>query len=77
MHGFVSYRHFGKVRSLRSDRAVYVLGRYVATELGRYVATELGRYSLRSDLAWLDSDRAVCVLSRYVVTELGWSSVAK
>ncbi|KAF3536614.1 hypothetical protein F2Q69_00021773 [Brassica cretica] len=32
MHGFVSYRHFGKVRSLRSDRAVCVLGRYVATE---------------------------------------------
>ncbi|KAF2610524.1 hypothetical protein F2Q70_00012326 [Brassica cretica] len=32
MHGFVSYRHFGKVRSLRSDRAVYVLGRYVATK---------------------------------------------
>ncbi|KAF3534591.1 hypothetical protein DY000_02038758 [Brassica cretica] len=45
MHGFVSYRCFGKVWSLRSDRAVYVLGRYVATELGRssvYVATELG-----------------------------------
>ncbi|KAF3498465.1 hypothetical protein DY000_02053447 [Brassica cretica] len=34
MHGFVSYRLFGKVRSLCSDRAVYVLGRYVATELG-------------------------------------------
>ncbi|KAF3576672.1 hypothetical protein DY000_02031654 [Brassica cretica] len=35
-----------RVRSLRSDRAVCVLGRYVATEiwleLGRYVATELG-----------------------------------
>ncbi|KAF3563588.1 hypothetical protein DY000_02016292 [Brassica cretica] len=39
-------------RSLRSDRAVYVLGRYVVTELrreiGRYVASELrlelGRY---------------------------------
>ncbi|KAF3523052.1 hypothetical protein F2Q69_00048250 [Brassica cretica] len=34
MHGFVSYRRFGKVRLLRSDRAMYVLGRYVATELG-------------------------------------------
>ncbi|KAF2539043.1 hypothetical protein F2Q68_00021244 [Brassica cretica] len=34
MHGFVSYRRFGKVRSLRSDRAVCVLGYYVATELG-------------------------------------------
>ncbi|KAF2533206.1 hypothetical protein F2Q70_00029696 [Brassica cretica] len=32
MHGFMSYRHFGRVRSLRSDRAVCVLGRYVATE---------------------------------------------
>ncbi|KAF3601427.1 hypothetical protein F2Q69_00034436 [Brassica cretica] len=45
MHGFVSYRFFKKARSLRSDRAVYVLGRYVVTELrgelGRYVATEL------------------------------------
>ncbi|KAF3506728.1 hypothetical protein F2Q69_00005735 [Brassica cretica] len=47
MHGFVSYQCFGKVRSLRSDRAVCVLGRYVATELGwRLVATVyvLGRY---------------------------------
>ncbi|KAF3554324.1 hypothetical protein F2Q69_00013292 [Brassica cretica] len=45
MHGFVSYRFFKKARSLLSDRAVYVLGRYVATELrgelGRYVATSL------------------------------------
>ena len=36
----------GSSLSLRSDRAVCVLGRYVATEiwleLGRYVATELG-----------------------------------
>ncbi|KAF3550560.1 hypothetical protein DY000_02007208 [Brassica cretica] len=50
MHGFVSYRRLGRARSLRSDRAVYVLSRYVVTELsdravymlGRYVATELG-----------------------------------
>ncbi|KAF3558227.1 hypothetical protein F2Q69_00012670 [Brassica cretica] len=59
MHGLMSNRRFGRVRSLRSDRA---LDRYVATklwfELGRYVATrqtfghyittelrlELGRY---------------------------------
>ncbi|KAF2578441.1 hypothetical protein F2Q68_00004258 [Brassica cretica] len=34
MHGFVSYRCFGKVRSLLSDRAWLELGRYVATELG-------------------------------------------
>ena len=43
MNGFVSYRRFGKARSLRNDRNVHVLGRYVATklgsELGRYVAT--------------------------------------
>ncbi|KAF3504487.1 hypothetical protein F2Q69_00042330 [Brassica cretica] len=49
MHGLMSYRHFERARSLRSDRA---LDRYVATELwfelGHYVATELrlelGRY---------------------------------
>ncbi|KAF3494970.1 hypothetical protein DY000_02053884 [Brassica cretica] len=34
MHGFVSYRRFGKVWSLRSGRAVCVLDRYAATELG-------------------------------------------
>ncbi|KAF3544577.1 hypothetical protein DY000_02006673 [Brassica cretica] len=58
MHGFVSYRRSRRVWSLRNDRAAYVLGRYVATELwlelGRYVATEL----------WLE-------LGRYVATELG------
>uniref|UniRef100_A0A0D3A9W8 Uncharacterized protein n=1 Tax=Brassica oleracea var. oleracea TaxID=109376 RepID=A0A0D3A9W8_BRAOL len=40
-HGLMSYRRFGRARSLRSDR---MLGHYVATELwlelGRYVATE-------------------------------------
>ncbi|KAF3530330.1 hypothetical protein DY000_02041873 [Brassica cretica] len=44
MHGLMSYRRFGRARSLRSDRAERMLGRYVATELrlglGRYVATE-------------------------------------
>ncbi|KAF3610755.1 hypothetical protein DY000_02048763 [Brassica cretica] len=52
MHGLMSYRRFGRARSLRSDRAERTLGRCVATELrlglGRYVATELrlelGRY---------------------------------
>ncbi|CAN7139385.1 unnamed protein product [Brassica rapa subsp. narinosa] len=44
-------------RSLRSDRAVCVLGRYVATELSVYARS-------------LRSDRAVCVLGRYVATEL-------
>ena len=43
MHGFVSYRRFGKARSLRNDRNVHVLDHYVVTKLnsklGRYVAT--------------------------------------
>ena len=34
MHGFVLYRRFRKVLSLRSDRAVFVLGCYIANELG-------------------------------------------
>ncbi|KAF3513854.1 hypothetical protein F2Q69_00006137 [Brassica cretica] len=34
MHGFVSYRRSKRARSLRSDRAVFALGPYVATELG-------------------------------------------
>ncbi|KAF3584584.1 hypothetical protein F2Q69_00027757 [Brassica cretica] len=54
MHGLMSYRRFGRARSLRSDQAERTLGRYVATELGsssvatawlklgRYVATGLG-----------------------------------
>uniref|UniRef100_A0A0D3BV57 Uncharacterized protein n=1 Tax=Brassica oleracea var. oleracea TaxID=109376 RepID=A0A0D3BV57_BRAOL len=59
MHGFVSYRFFKKARSLRSDqasgrawslhsdRAVYVLGRYVATSLcaGCYAATLFESFS--------------------------------
>ncbi|KAF3586138.1 hypothetical protein F2Q69_00029857 [Brassica cretica] len=44
MHGLMSYRRFGRARSLRSDRAEWTCGRYVATELwvelGCYVATE-------------------------------------
>ncbi|KAF3591491.1 hypothetical protein DY000_02020450 [Brassica cretica] len=48
----MSYRRFGRARSLHSDRAEWTLGRCVAIELrlglGRYVATELrleiGRY---------------------------------
>ncbi|KAF3598373.1 hypothetical protein F2Q69_00034316 [Brassica cretica] len=45
MHGFVSYRRFGKVWSLRSDRAWPELGLRsdrAWLEFGRYVATELG-----------------------------------
>ncbi|KAF3488599.1 hypothetical protein F2Q69_00052596 [Brassica cretica] len=56
-----------RARSLRRDRAVCVLGRYVATELcACSVATSrlscVGARSLRSDLAWLE-------LGRYVATE--------
>ncbi|KAF3577860.1 hypothetical protein DY000_02034111 [Brassica cretica] len=44
MHGLMSYPRFGKAWSLRSDRAEWTFGRYVATELwlklGCYVATE-------------------------------------
>ena len=44
MHGFASYRRFGKARWLRNDQNVHVLGHYVVTklgsELGRYIATE-------------------------------------
>ncbi|KAF2576447.1 hypothetical protein F2Q70_00005411 [Brassica cretica] len=43
MHRFVSYRRFGKARSLCNDRNVHVLGHYVAnkfgSELSRYVVT--------------------------------------
>ncbi|WZZ50672.1 hypothetical protein YC2023_050779 [Brassica napus] len=56
-----------RARSLRSDQAVCVLGRYVATELGwSSVATSrpscVRARSLRSDRAWLE-------LGRYVATE--------
>ncbi|KAF3514143.1 hypothetical protein F2Q69_00006970 [Brassica cretica] len=40
MYGLMSYRRFGRARSLRSDRAEWAFGRYVATELW----LELGCY---------------------------------
>ncbi|KAF2590530.1 hypothetical protein F2Q70_00038277 [Brassica cretica] len=47
MHGFVSYRRFGKVRSLRSDRAWLVRGPMAILELvhGRfgYVSVAFGQ----------------------------------
>ncbi|KAF2559766.1 hypothetical protein F2Q68_00015251 [Brassica cretica] len=54
MHGLMSYRHFGRARSLRSDRAEWTFGRYVATELwlelGCYVGPNGARvWSLRYD----------------------------
>ncbi|KAF2542303.1 hypothetical protein F2Q68_00032619 [Brassica cretica] len=66
MHGLVSYRRFGRPRSLRNDRAGRMLGRYVATELGSssvamYRPSRKDARSLRSDRAWLE-------LGRYVAT---------
>ncbi|KAF2534038.1 hypothetical protein F2Q70_00030090 [Brassica cretica] len=48
MHGFALYRRFGRVRSLRSDRAWLEPGRYVATKLGSssvatYVSVTMGQ----------------------------------
>ncbi|KAF3608122.1 hypothetical protein DY000_02049156 [Brassica cretica] len=72
MHGLISYRRFKGGRSLRSDRAERMLGRYIVTERdGRSVATlrpSLARArSLRSDQAGR-SDRAWLELGRYVAT---------
>ncbi|KAF2547621.1 hypothetical protein F2Q70_00021533 [Brassica cretica] len=63
-----------RARSLRSDRAVCVLGRYVATELGWSSVATLQpscvcARSLCSDRAWLE-------LGRYVATEPCECSVA-
>ncbi|KAF2601350.1 hypothetical protein F2Q70_00025952 [Brassica cretica] len=63
MHGFVSYRRFGRARLLRNDQTVCVLGRYLATELWL-------------ELGLLRSDRDAFVLGLYVAAELGSSSIA-
>ncbi|KAF2597575.1 hypothetical protein F2Q68_00009677 [Brassica cretica] len=36
MHGFVSYRHFGKARSLCNDRNVHVLGRFGSSSVANH-----------------------------------------
>ena len=56
MHGFASYRHFEKARSLRNNQNVHVLGHYIVTKLG----SELGHYI---------ATVAVCMLGHYVATE--------
>ncbi|KAG5393175.1 hypothetical protein IGI04_023138 [Brassica rapa subsp. trilocularis] len=66
-----SDRARAKARSLRSDRVIVPLGRYVATELSQ----DRPARSLRSDRARakarsLRSDRAIVPLGRYVATEL-------
>ncbi|KAF2600323.1 hypothetical protein F2Q68_00009468 [Brassica cretica] len=63
MHGLVSYRRFGRARSLRSDRAGWTLSRYVSLRSDR------ARLMLRSDRVWLE-------LGRYVATERDGRSVA-
>uniref|UniRef100_A0A0D2ZPZ0 Uncharacterized protein n=1 Tax=Brassica oleracea var. oleracea TaxID=109376 RepID=A0A0D2ZPZ0_BRAOL len=68
---------FLRVWSLRSDRTVYVLGRYVATKLGCSSVASFGcTRSLHSERALararsLRSDRAWLELGRYIATELG------
>ncbi|KAG5384467.1 hypothetical protein IGI04_035937 [Brassica rapa subsp. trilocularis] len=70
MHELVSYRHFGRVRSLRNDRTARTLGRYVAIERdGHSRPSGMDARSLCSDRAWLE-------LGRYVATEQDGRSVA-
>ncbi|KAF3520117.1 hypothetical protein DY000_02059693 [Brassica cretica] len=66
MHGFVSYRCFGKVWSLRSDRAWL--------EFSRYVATNLGCSSVATDRAWLV--RGPMAILELVRGRFGYVSVA-
>ncbi|KAF2572413.1 hypothetical protein F2Q70_00002213 [Brassica cretica] len=72
MHGLMSYRRFGRARSLRSDRArrqlTCLVERDAVEKLGRYVATERNGRSVRARS--LHSDRAERTLGRYVATEL-------
>ncbi|KAF3568952.1 hypothetical protein DY000_02014536 [Brassica cretica] len=55
----MSYRRFGRARSLRSEGAERTLGRYVATDLGSNLVSTwrpsgTDARSLRSDRAWLE-----------------------
>ncbi|KAF2537708.1 hypothetical protein F2Q68_00022031 [Brassica cretica] len=71
MHGLMSYRRFGRARSLRSDQAKRTLGRYAsawARSLRSDRASARAR-SLRSDRAWLE-------FGRYVAIERNTRSVA-
>ncbi|KAF2616826.1 hypothetical protein F2Q68_00040309 [Brassica cretica] len=60
MHGLMSYRRFGKARSLRSDRAL---------ARARSLRSDRAGRMLGSDRAWLE-------LGRYVATERNGRSVA-
>ncbi|KAF3540330.1 hypothetical protein F2Q69_00023363 [Brassica cretica] len=46
MNGLMSYRRFGRARSLRSDRASARAVTELRLELGRYVATERNERSV-------------------------------
>ena len=73
-HGFVSYRCFGKARSLHSNRTGRALGRYVATDREvRSVATQWPSGTCARSLC---SDRVARALGRYVATERDVRSVA-
>ncbi|KAF3595985.1 hypothetical protein DY000_02020496 [Brassica cretica] len=65
MHGFVSYRRFGRGRSLRSDQAGRTLGRYRpsfgSSSVATYRPSETDARSLRSDRAWLSNGRRECM----------------
>ncbi|CAG7864184.1 unnamed protein product, partial [Brassica rapa] len=51
VHRLVSYRRFGRARSLCSDRTERTLGRYVATELGSSsVATFIRKNQFRKGI---------------------------
>ncbi|KAF3579896.1 hypothetical protein DY000_02030091 [Brassica cretica] len=57
MHGLMSYRRFGRARSLRSDRAGRTLrGDRPGRTLGRYVATERNGCSIATNFSFSSSD---------------------
>ncbi|KAF2581458.1 hypothetical protein F2Q68_00004333 [Brassica cretica] len=60
MHGVMSYRRFGRARSLRSVRAERTLDRYVMTELGSSsvvtIRTKLYLGNIRSDVFLTEND---------------------
>ncbi|KAF2567574.1 hypothetical protein F2Q68_00025646 [Brassica cretica] len=60
MHGLMSYRRFGRARSLHRDRAERTLGRYVATKLGSSsvatIRTKLYLGNIRCDVFLTEHD---------------------
>ncbi|KAF2557668.1 hypothetical protein F2Q68_00015343 [Brassica cretica] len=67
MHGLVSYRRFGRARSLRSDRAGRTVGRYIGTSFG---SSSVAMYRPSgTDTRSLRSDQGGLTLGRYVAAE--------